>query len=343
MMPIGLPGGKSPGPDTDSPEAPRRCGLALVAWERRAETWADLRRMAQRVMTLAPHVEARVVGHHRGEQLQLLPLWFKPTLSLAMIEKPTAKLLPGRFMAGQRLGKVGECERLDRAGVPVPRWTIIEPGTRLDPAQWGPYVVEKPAMGRLGAFVRIRKTGRIRYAAPGTLSADHYGRHGPMLAQAFVYTGEWPTSYRVVTLFGETLVCYRQVTRDRGAPLKGRWRFQESGGISIVSNTQQMQVELVADADVIELAERAHRLAFSDLALLNFDIVRDAETGALFVLECHAHGGWLFSSAMGLGIQAASGVNFEQQFDGIEKAARILADRAPRLAGWRWQRAWQPG
>ncbi len=319
-----------------APDTVRRCGLVLVAWEDRAETWADLRRIAREVTALAPQIDARVVGHHRGEQLRLLPLWLRPTLSLSLIDKPSAKWLPGRFMAGRRLGKIGEYRRLDAASMPVPRWVVIEPDTRLDPAEWGPYVVEKPSMGRLGAFVRIRRTGRVRYVPPASLPEGHYGRLGPMLAQTFVYTGEWPVSYRVVTLLGEVLVCYRQVTRGRGTPLVDRWRFRDSGGLSIVSNTDEMQIELDADPGVIALAEAAHRVAFADIPILNFDIVRDAQTGALWILEVHTHGGWLFSSEQGLGIQQQNGVNFGSQFDGLSKAARVLVAQTPRLAGWRW-------
>ena len=49
-----------------------------------------------------------------------------------------------------------------------------------------------------------------------------------MIAQRFIYTGEWPTSYRVVTFFGETLLCYRQAeTRGTG------WLFSRRGGLGI--------------------------------------------------------------------------------------------------------------
>jgi hypothetical protein len=197
-------------------------------------------------------------------------------------------------------------------------------------------VVEKPDLGRVGANIRIRRTTRIRHVPPESWPADHYGRAGPMLAQQFIYTGEWPTSYRVVTFFGEVLICLRQTTRGRGQPLTGRWDFR-TGGLSIVSNTKSMEVVMDQDKEVVALAERAHRLAFGDIPLLGFDIVRDADTGALFVLECHAHGtAWMFSSGMGLGIQADNRINFESQYDGIEKAARILARVTPSLAARRW-------
>lgn len=305
--------------------------LVLSAWEDRPETLADLREIAGRVERVDPSIAARVVAHHTLDELRLLPFWFRPALSVSLVDTRSRKLLPGHFIANQRLGKIAETERLQRAGIPVPRWTVIGPETRLDPAEWGPYVVEKPSRGRRGAYVRVRKTGRVRYVPPESLPPDHHGRRGPMLAQVFVYTGPWPASYRVLTLFGETLVCYRQLTRGRGEPLSGRFNFRENGGRSIVSNTLEMEVSLADDADVLALAERAHREAFPDVPLVNLDVIRDADTGELWVLEANCGGGWHFSSEAGLGIQGKNGINFETQFGAFDRAARILAERTRRL------------
>jgi glutathione synthase/RimK-type ligase-like ATP-grasp enzyme len=233
------------------------------------------------------------------------------------------------------MAKCSQSLRMDAAGIPVPKWTVIMPETRLDPATWGPYVVEKPEAGRVGAFVRIRRTGRVRYAPPDSYPAQHHGRKGPMIVQRFIYTGERPTSYRVFTFFGETLLCYRQWSLH-GYPLASRWDFKSTGGISIVSNVKDMKVALDNDEEVIALAERTHREAFDEFPLLSVDIVRDADTGELFVLEAHTRGGWMFSRPDGLSIQADNKINFESQFDGIEKAAQILARETPRLAAVSW-------
>lgn len=310
--------------------------LVLVVWHDDPRVWSDLRRIAARVQQIDPDVRSFVVAHHKLDQLKLLPLWFQRTLSLLIPLVPKRKLLPGRFLTGTRLHKVGEYARLDAAGIPVPKWTIVAPDTQLDPTVWGPYVVEKPSAGRVGANIRVRRASRVRYTPPESFPAGHYGRQGPMLAQRFIYTGHWPTSYRVITLFGDTLLCYRQKTISRGRPLTGRWNFRETGGINVISNTKDMIVELVKDEDVIALAERAHRAAFQDFPVLAFDIIRDAETGELFVLECHAHGTWLFSSEAVRGIQAANNIDFESQFDLIEKSARILARETRSRAAISW-------
>lgn len=309
--------------------------LVLVASWNRAATLPHLGRIAEKINGLGVNVRATAVLHEKRRQLGLIRLWRRPALSLSLQRSVRRKLLPGRYMTGAPLLKHDEYARFDAAGMPVPAWRIITPGLQIDADEWGPYVVEKPSAGMRSALVRIRRTSRIGYVSPESLPADHPGRLGPMLVQKFVYTGRWPVSYRVVTLFGEVVLCFRQ-TSPRGAALDGRWNFG-GGGVNIASNTKDMTIELVDDKAVIDLAEQAHRSAFPELATLAFDIVRDAETGELFILESHPYGHWMFCSERGRQIEAANGVSFEAQFDAIAKSAGILARETPRLAEKRWQ------
>jgi hypothetical protein len=312
-----------------------RMNLLLLAWRGAPHVRADLERIGSYAQEMNPDIRARVVSDFRADRWKLAPLWFEPTLVVAMRRRGSRKLLPGRLLTARALGKAGEYARLAAKGFPVPRWTTITRDTRLDPQDWGPYVVEKPDRGGLGAFVRIRKTGRVAYTDPASLEPGHYGRKG-FIAQEFIYTGPWPGSYRVMTLLGHAIHSRYQVTEGRGRPLTSRWSFGQDGGRSIVSNTKSMKVELIDDAEIIQLCERAHREAFRDVPLLGFDLVRDADTGKLYFLECHSHGpNWDFSGPMGHGIQADNGLDFEAQFDGIRKAARVLADATDRLAARR--------
>lgn len=292
----------------------------------------DLEIIARHVREIDPRINAVVL--HKGIAHRLLHsyLWALPTLSVAMKKAGSRTLLPGRILTSKSLGKAGEYRRLDAAGLPIPKWTLITPETVLDPAEWGPYVVEKPDFGGLGAYVRIKRTSRVRYKPPEALEHGHFGRRG-MLAQEFIFTGEWPESFRVMTLFGRAIHCRLQKTVGRGKPLSGRWNFGKDSGTSIVSNTKDMEVTLVEDAEVISLSERAHRQAFPDLPLLGFDVLRDAESGKLYVLECHSHGpSWSFSSDMGLGIQQKNGLDFVSQYDAFRRCAEILAEATPGLA-----------
>lgn len=243
-----------------------------------------------------------------------------PTLTVSPM--PIKKFTPprGPVCQGFEHPKSEQYERLSKLALPVPRWAAIEPETALDPRDWGPYVVVKPDLGRKGAEIFIKRTGRVRYRAPG------------FLAQQFVYTGRWPVNYRVVTLFGRALMSWRCEADHRFVPLESRWDFKARGGITVVSNKKDSRYTLAFDAEVIALAERAHA-AFPDQPLLGTDIVRDADTGALYVIECNPRGdAWLISSVMGRLIEQANGLDFAAQFGALAIAAETLSRETRRRA-----------
>ena len=132
-----------------------------------------------------------------------------PTLTVSPM--PIKRFLPprGRLCQGYEWPKGEQYDRLARLGVPVPDWERIVPGTALDPAHWGPYVVVKPELGRKGAEIFIKRTGRVRYRPPQDYPPEHPVHKAPLIAQRFVYTGQWPVNYRVVTLFGDPLLAWR--------------------------------------------------------------------------------------------------------------------------------------
>ncbi|HZM34737.1 MAG TPA: hypothetical protein VFC18_09585 [Burkholderiales bacterium] len=244
----------------------------------------------------------------------------QPTLTVSPM--PIKKFRPprGPVCQGFEFPKSEQYERLARLGLPVPRWISISPGISLDAREWGPYVVVKPDLGRKGAEIFIKRTGRVRYRSPG------------FLAQQFVYTGRWPVNYRVVTLFGRTLMSWRCEANHRLVPLESRWDFKARGGITVVSNKRDSRYTLASEPDVIALAEKAHA-AFPDQPLLGTDIARDAESGSLHLLECNPRGdAWLISSVMGRMIEQANGLDFASQFGAIEVAARTLAEETHRRA-----------
>ena len=82
------------------------------------------------------------------------------------------------------------------------------------------------------------------------------------------------------------------------------------------------------DEAIIRLAESAHA-AFPEIPLLGFDIVREVPSGNLFVIEANAIG-WVWK----FGPQQAAdyGFSFEAQFDGVRKAAYILAEKTQQYA-----------
>ena len=310
------------------------CNIVLVTRPQRGLRRPELLQIADRVAAFDPGIRTHIVSRNRIVQLRLMPLWWRPTMSVSFRwMRAGRRLLPGCVLQGTPMNKAQELARLRQAGVPVPDWTVVSPDTSLDPEEWGPYVVEKPTRGHRGGFVRIRRTRRVRYRPPDTFAKDHPGRKSPLIAQRFVYTGEWPTSYRVSTLFGHVLASYRQTTKGRGVSLPARWDVR--GGISIVSNTRDMTLDLDAEEDVKALASRTHDTAFPDVPALSIDIVRDAETGSLYVLETHPHGSWMFSTDAFRAMEMSNNLDVKAHFDVPGTAARVLAHEARRRASVR--------
>lgn len=284
----------------------------------------DFETIARQVAECAPDIRAFVVDTKQADWTDPQFEHGAPTLTVAPMPIKRFAPPPGAVCQGHEFPKDEQYRMLARLEVPVPDWATIGPDVALDPEQWGPYVVVKPALGRKGAEIHIKKAGRVRYKPPESFAEDHPARKAPLLAQRFIYTGKWPSNYRVVTFFGRALLCWRCEAAHRYVPLHSRWDFKARGGITVVSNKTDSTYRLASDADVIALAGKAHA-AFPDQPLLGTDIVRDADTGKLYVIECNPRGdAWLISSDMGRMIEAANQLNFTEQFGALDIAAETL-------------------
>jgi len=255
---------------------------------------------------------------YRGRKLLFA---LRRTLVFSPIPLSRFRPLRGTVFQGRHLGKSGEYRALEQSGIAVPRWRHGLP----DPLEgFGPYVVIKPNRGRRGHGVKIMRRAR----------ASH--REKPdTIAQEFIYTGPFPISYRVTTFFGRILWAVRfEASHDRTPLPNGEafGRLAGHRGVSIVATARGCRLAFCDDPEIIALGERAHA-AFPKIPLLGVDIVKEQETGKLYVIEVNAQGWvWHFSSPVGLELQRTMGARFEDQFDGIRKAAAILAEKTRACA-----------
>jgi hypothetical protein len=295
----------------------------------------------------AAHPEIHAVALSSRQRLPgiaaLLGVATRPTLSVEVARPNLVPPLRGKRLrqlrgqifrkspAGdQPLSKIEEMQRLEAAGLPVPKWTEITADTVLDPAEWGPYVVVKPSIGGRGYEVVIRRTTRVRFKPPG--EHDSLGRLGPMIAQEFIYTGRRPESIRVLTFLGRPISAIRYFGHSQPHELPGRFAFKETGGgIDIVAFDRYGSVDLVDDPEAIELARRAHAL-FPEVPTLGVDVLRDADTGKAYVIETNPQGpAWTLSSP-GVGMHFRSREAVHRQFDGLRVIAEASAEAVYRLA-----------
>ncbi|TGQ02235.1 MULTISPECIES: hypothetical protein [unclassified Mesorhizobium] len=306
--------------------------LAFYCYPKK-EAIEDFRRAGGLIEARAPDIKVRVLSTASAlTMLRTTTLAGRPTLSIEMDRLKWLKPLRGTRLVHQRMGKIGELSALDTAGLPVPRWTEIVPGTNLDPAAWGPYVVVKPSRGKQGAFVRITKTGRVRYIAPADYPQDHPGRRAPMIAQQYVHTGPWPTAYRVLSYLGRPLAAIRYEGRRDLSPVSGPSGFRSAPGASIVASAKGCSIGLAADQDVLDLAVRTHAV-FPTIPSLGVDILRDAATGELFLIEINPVGdSWMLCGHAGRNIQEQFGLDFYAQFGALDIIAEASIEATRRLA-----------
>ncbi len=246
---------------------------------------------------------------------------------------PVFKPRRGKVYQGLAIPKIEEIARLTAAGVSVPRTAILTPNLRLDEADWGEFVVVKPtdiATSSHGRGFQLMRTRRVRFIPPQEYPADHPGRLGPMMVQQFIDTGEELTTYRVLTFFGTPL--YAQLNRG------GRQAFRRDAddaaierlSVALQANDAR-HAELIADPEILALAKAAHE-ALPEIPLKGCDILKDASTGRLYVIELNAGGNtWHFSSGYSASFREQYGAEFElrrrAQFDAMRTTARILAER----------------
>jgi hypothetical protein len=221
-------------------------------------------------------------------------------------------------------GKMAAYRVLEAAGLPVPPWREIVPGIRLDPDEWGPWVVVKPDRGMRGIDVEAVATRDLRYRGPNELPPGHLGRKGPLLAQRFVPTPDGPSYYRVTTCFG--------------VPLFAIHLFTPAGGAKARQPAQPPQVTidlapacLSEEADILDLARRVHVLV-PQVPAIGCDFLLDRDTGQLWISEINQSSVWQLSSPRGITFQARTGLDLYAQFGALGRAAEAMVDATRRLA-----------
>lgn len=294
-------------------------------------------KLARYVREFDPEIRPYVIINDRNPvrriYRQILRRFLQRRPTMTFSPTPTHfRLRRGVLYQGQVLVKSVQFSALERRSIAIPHWVLVTQERPPDLHEFGPYVVVKPDRGGVGAEVKIMRRGRVKWRP---VTTNHAGASDALLAQAFIYTGPWPVSYRVSTLFGHVLWCVRVETNHTRPPLSGPENFDrvpEGKGVNIVSSSKGCTMALSDDEEVMRLAERTHD-AFPTIPLLGVDIVREHPGGKLYVLEVNpGGGGWHFASPRGLRAQRKFGFSLEQQFDGLRTAARILAARTRKDA-----------
>jgi hypothetical protein len=301
--------------------------LILVAESRHMDR-ADFEAIAARIHATTDTIEVFVAENGSLNMRLARKAAERPTLVVCPAPLDMFRPRRGRIFQGQWIGKVEEFKRLRDAGLPVPAWRTITPGTDMSAEEWGQAVVVKPSFGGQNRDITLMAPSQVAFIHPKNLADDHRGKLGAMIAQTLVDTGPLLPEYRVLCLMGEPLYAIELKSRT---PAPG-WPPTLSEPINLSALLKDRSIAFINDPDVLDLARRVHA-AMPDVATTGCDIIREARSGKLFVMEANCKGlSWHLSSALGRKQQADSGLNFSAQFGAIEVAARVLAEQTRQLA-----------
>lgn len=326
---------RPPGARTNRAWWPRRAewegGLALVSDDRRLvrldlepiASWLRLRNPLLRAGAERTQALVKAVKN-RGLK--------KPAWMVGMHPMPSWATGTSAWRAGLDAPKSEELAGLERAGVAVPRWRVLQPGESLGEAEFGRYVVVKPDQGLRGARVRVEKATSVK---GDPIFVEAIKTHSAPLVQEFIYTGPRPVSHRVGVMFGKAIYRWRIEGREvEGRALPADGDFRASSGLSVVSSGKGCAFTDPFDPEVTALAEKAAR-AFPEVPLMGVDVVRRMTDGKLFVLELNACG-YCFhlTSATGVKVQSTTWLELPEQYGGYPYIADLYRLAYEREHGW---------
>jgi hypothetical protein len=293
---------------------------------------ADFYQIADFVRAKAPDIEPFVIVDSMDPAAEIeARATSKPFLLFAPVSLKRFRPTGGKIYAGHGVPKLDQLERLKRAGIPIPKWTLITPNTKLSAADWGPVVIVKPTAGSLSAGVELRLTESVRYRVPLSYPANHPARQAPMIAQKFIDSGRQTARIRVLTLFGEPL--YAEEVKDADASEWPAVLDEETvKTITVTPVKAKKRIRsFVHDQDVLDLARRTYRL-YPEIPLHACDIMREESSGKLYILELNLGGNtWHFSSKVGRR-ELVEGKKRWEQFNAFEVAAELLIERTRKEA-----------
>jgi hypothetical protein len=285
----------------------------------------DFLAIADHVREMAPDIDVFVVGNMSRNAVSRKKAAARPSLVVSPGPLGDFRPLRGKVWAGAPMDKLFEFAILRDAGLPIPTFEEIRPGTVLSEEVYGPYVVVKPAqaMSSLGAGVSLARTRDVRYRAPSDYPEGHPGRLAPMMAQRFIRTGEVASYNRILTLFGEPIFGQTFTALD---PLPSLDTIEDVSSIAVRPHGKRRRRSFQTDPAMFDFARQV-ALAPPNIPLKGVDVLREPD-GSFWVLEVNPGGNtWAFSNVWAPEVRADLGDDLTGPFDSWRRAARVLIER----------------
>lgn len=289
----------------------------------------DFFRIGQYVKEINPAIEPYVVNNESKNLLTRKRAAQYPTLIFSPGVLLEFSPMRGKLYAGEFIPKDEQLRRLISGGIGVPSFVELAAGSTLDPNIFGEVALTKGTSihASKGRGVVLQRLENIRWRDTDEHPQEHSGRYGKVIVQKFIDTGLYPSHYRVLTLFGEPLLAYKNTSTTPRCSLSAPDEVLAGTVIRAARKTGQTK-SLVDESDILELARSIHAV-FPEIPLQACDIIREEATGRLYVLEINPGGNtWAFSRERTPEVLRELGVSdLTIQFDAFRTAARVLVEK----------------
>jgi glutathione synthase/RimK-type ligase-like ATP-grasp enzyme len=214
----------------------------------------------------------------------------------------------------------------------VPDFEILTGNFEFDPNRFGPVVMLKPtgftSHGRGIEMVRAEELTGVRWRHHPAVRA---AGDTPLMVQRFIDTGVYPTHYRVLTFFGQPIFAFQAVSTVRRPSLHASSEQLAAGPFMAKHGHRRLIVPV--DRDILEFASRTFD-AIPEVALHGCDIIREIESGRLYVLEVNPGGNtWSFSSVWASMLRTELNMpDLSRQYDAWKTCANMLVLRTRQEA-----------
>jgi hypothetical protein len=299
----------------------------------RNESADDFQQIARRIRKLDPTISVTMVSDFLTSKMvpdQCLNL---PMLVVYLCNPPKTEFKVATKLAVKGMSKIEEYEHFKQHNIPCLPIERFIWGMELDPEVYGDWVILKPEhIQSTGKDVNMVPTKEIPNLKLSDFPAEHLIQKDTYYVQQFLKTGNSATFYRALVYLGDILLSYKVEQNNHYPDYKVGLDILLK--TSVASNLQgSRKINLVDDDDVRALAIKV-ALAFPDLPLLGVDIIPDAVTGKLYVLEINAGGNtWAFTAKPSQDLRSILGLkNMILQYNAWDRAAEALVRKTHELA-----------
>ncbi len=292
---------------------------------------ADYQEIAKYVQEAAPDIEVFIASNDIPSSATRRRAAGRPTLVFSPGNLLEFRPARGKIYAGRAIPKLEQLSRFKAAGLPVPAFAEITQNLILPAEVFGKLVVIKPGFSAAshGHHMRLMSREAVRFQPREAYPDDHPGRYGPMFAQRFIDTGPFINHHRVLTLFGTPLLAFKTIAQTPRPSLDSANDVLATIAVKARRRDGPIARELTWDADILELARRTYA-ALPEIALQGVDIVREAQSRKIYVLEANPGGNtWIFSKGdITARLKATLGTErLTDQFDAFKTAAKVLIEQ----------------